>query len=215
MNTWTAYILWLTHIGTLAPSCIHVHKYVTPICLYVMFWPFDPAKNAIQGDAPKGSDILMTVMRGNRVGGNWLMKWDEVKKSHYTHIRLTHQKRVASELHDSYFHSMTITQAIPKKAEVTHPDRQTSEEIAEAWRCVHITALEFEGNKRQTNWTEDSWVRVPVERSCGRESHTRPRGLRLSSHEERERHNAEGHNFGVEIFQLCSVSSSLSHANFE
>ena len=27
---------------------------------------------------------------------------------------------------------------------------------------VHITAWEFEGNIRLTNWTEDSWVRVPV-----------------------------------------------------
>ena len=25
---------------------------------YVMFWPFDPAKNAIQGDAPEGSDTF-------------------------------------------------------------------------------------------------------------------------------------------------------------
>ena len=24
----------------------------------VMFWPFDPAKNAIQGDAPDGSDTF-------------------------------------------------------------------------------------------------------------------------------------------------------------
>ena len=38
----------------------------------------------------------------------------------YSH-RLTHRKRVTSELHDSYFHSMTITQAFPKIAEVTHP----------------------------------------------------------------------------------------------
>ena len=31
--------------------------------------------------------ILMAVRRGNRVGGNWLMKWDEVKKnSHGTLI---------------------------------------------------------------------------------------------------------------------------------
>ena len=37
--------------------------------------------------------ILMAVMRGNRVGGNWLMKWDEVKKfPWYTH-RLMHRKR--------------------------------------------------------------------------------------------------------------------------
>ena len=26
--------------------------------MIVMFWPFDPAKNAIQGDAPEGSDIF-------------------------------------------------------------------------------------------------------------------------------------------------------------
>ena len=40
-------------------------------------------------------------------------------------------------------------------------------------------------------------------------------GLLLSSHGERERHNADGHNFGVKIFQLCSFSVSLSHANLE
>ena len=57
---------------------------------------------------------------------------------------------------------MTITQTIPKKAEVTHPDRQTPEEIAEVWRRIHITTWEFEGNIRPTNWTEVSWVRVPV-----------------------------------------------------
>ena len=106
--------------------------------------------------------IPMAVMRGNRVGGNWLMKWDELKKFRcYTH-RLMHRKRVTSELHDSYFRSMTITKAIPKIAEVTHPDRQISEEIAEAWRRVHISAWGFEGNIRPTNWTEASWVGVPV-----------------------------------------------------
>ena len=68
----------------------------------------------------------------------------------YSH-RLKHRKRVTSELHDSYFCSMTITQAIPKIAEVTHPDRQISEEIAEAWRRVHSTTWEFEGNIRPTN----------------------------------------------------------------
>ena len=30
--------------------------------------------------------ILMAVMRGNHVGGNWLMKWDELKNSHGTLI---------------------------------------------------------------------------------------------------------------------------------
>ena len=38
-----------------------------------------------------------------------------------------------------------------KLAKVTHPDRQISEVIAEAWRRVHITAWEFEDNIRPTN----------------------------------------------------------------
>ena len=68
----------------------------------------------------------------------------------YSH-RLTHRKRVTSELHESNFRSMTITQAIPKIAGVTHPNGQISEEIAEAWMRVHITAWEIEGNIRPTN----------------------------------------------------------------
>ena len=76
--------------------------------------------------------ILMAVMRGSRVGGNCLMKWDEVKKIPLYSHRLTHRKTVTSELHHSCFRSMTITQVIPKIAEVTHPDLHISEEIAEA-----------------------------------------------------------------------------------
>ena len=78
------------------------------------------------------------------------------KNSHCAVKKVMHRKRVTYELHDSYFRSMTITQAIPKIAEVIHPDRQISEEIAEAWRRVHISAWEFEGNIRPTNWTEAS-----------------------------------------------------------
>ena len=58
--------------------------------------------------------ILMAVMRGNRVGGNWLMKWDAVKKIPLYSHRLTHRKRVTSELHDSYFRLMTIKHSISK-----------------------------------------------------------------------------------------------------
>ena len=57
------------------------------------------------------SHILMAVMRGNRVSGNWLMKWDELKIPWYSH-RLTHRKRVISELHDGYFRLMTIKHPI-------------------------------------------------------------------------------------------------------
>ena len=78
---------------------------------------FDPAKNAIpRWCTGRKWHILMAVMRGNRVGGNWLMKWDKVKKfPWYTH-RLMHRKRVTCELHDSYFHLMTIQHAIPKSS---------------------------------------------------------------------------------------------------
>ena len=157
----------------------------------------------------------MAVMRGNRVGGNWPMKWDEVKKIPLYSHRLTHRKRVTSELHDSYFRSMTITQAIPKIAKVTHPDRQISEEIAEAWRRVHISAWEFEGNIRPTNWTEgDSWVELETELDEHSKESQHPAewipGLRLSSPGEQEIHNVADLNFGVKIFQLCLVSSSLS-----
>ena len=62
-------------------------------------------KMPFQGDAPE-------VMRGNRVGGNSLMKWVELKKSPwYTH-RLMRRKRVTCELHDSYFRLMTIKHSI-------------------------------------------------------------------------------------------------------
>ena len=48
------------------------------------------------------------------MGGNWLMKWDEVKKfPWYTH-RLMHRKRVTCELHVNYFRLMTIKHAISK-----------------------------------------------------------------------------------------------------
>ena len=86
--------------------------------LYVMFWPFDQAKMPFkvmhQEELTYSNGrydiwhILMADMRGNRVGGNWLMKWDEVKKNP------THRKRVTSELHDSYFRLMTIKHSILK-----------------------------------------------------------------------------------------------------
>ena len=66
------------------------------------------------------------------------------------------RKRATCELYDSYFRSMTIKHAIPKTAEMTHSDGQLWEEIAGAWMCVHISAWEYDGNIRPTNWTEDS-----------------------------------------------------------
>ena len=74
---------------------------------------FDPAKHAI----PKTRSCIFHWRRRA-----WLIIWDKVK-SHGT-IRLMHRKRVTCELHDSYFHLMTMKHAIPRTAEVTHPDGQ-------------------------------------------------------------------------------------------
>ena len=38
------------------------------------------------------------------------------------------------------------------RKEVTHPGRWKSEEVAQVLRRVYITAWEFEGNIRPTNW---------------------------------------------------------------
>ena len=60
-----------------------------------------------------------------------------------------------------------------------------------------------------------------LETRCGRESHTRPRGLSESPdgvdpriRRTRKTHR-DGHNSGVKIWSLCSVSITLSHANLE
>ena len=80
----------------------------------VMFWPSARAKCHSRWCTGRKRHIPMAVMWGNRVGGNWLMKWDELKKfPWYTH-RLMHRKRVTSELHDSYFCLMTIKHSISK-----------------------------------------------------------------------------------------------------
>ena len=52
----------------------------------------------------------------------WLTISDKVK-SHST-VTLMHRKKVTCELHDSYFRSMTIKHAIPRTAEVMHPNGQ-------------------------------------------------------------------------------------------
>ena len=81
---------------------------------YVMFWPFDQAKNAIQGDALEESDTFQwPVIERDRMGGLRLIIWDKVKVP-LCQYRLMHRKRVTSELHDSYFRLMTIKHSISK-----------------------------------------------------------------------------------------------------
>ena len=48
-------------------------------CYVLTFWPGQKCHS--RWCTGRKWYILMAVMRGNRVGGNWLMKWDEVKKN--------------------------------------------------------------------------------------------------------------------------------------
>ena len=138
-----------------------------------------------QNDAPEESDLWTAWWRSHMPFQRWqkwlipmasnrtktrrwasLTIWNKVKVPPCRY-KVMHRKRVTCELHDSYFRSMTITHVILKIADVTHPDSQISEEIAGAWRRVHISTWEFEGNIRPTNWTEDS-EKIPLFTKAGR-----------------------------------------------
>ena len=75
----------------------------------------------------------------------------------YTH-RLMYWKRVTCELHDSYFRWMTINHAIPKI------------EWAIEWALNYYIAQSRQ-KSRQLKF------QLQLEMRCGRESHTRPKGL--------------------------------------
>ena len=137
-----------------------------------MFWPFDPAKNAIpRWCTGRKWHILMAVMRGNRVGENWLMKWDELKKIPMVHYRVMHQKRVTSEMHDSYFRLRTIKHSI-SKIEWASNDYITQLSSTSQLNWVPVP-VEFDAQGAQWSCQKSS---RQLETRCGRESHTRPRG---------------------------------------
>ena len=116
---------------------------------------FDPAqKNAIpRWCTGRKWHIPMAVRRGNRVGGNWLMKWDKVIPM--VNYRANHRKRVTSELHDSYFRLMTIKHSISKI------------EWASNDYIIQLSSTS------QSSCQESS---RQLETRCGRESHIRLRG---------------------------------------
>ena len=118
-----------------------------------------------------------------------------------------HWKRVTCELHDSYFRSMTIKHAIPRTAEVTHPDGQL-------WRDIEW-AIELLYNLVKTGsllvWRPD-----PLVTRCGRESqHPAEWAPRppVEQHQENGKETLMAIRVGVNMLQFCSVSNSLSHTN--
>ena len=91
--------------------------------------------------------------------------WDRVKIPQYSH-RLMHRKRVTSELHDSYFHAMTIKHAIPKTAEMTHSDGQLWGDIEWAIELLYNSV------RQEVSFFGDQlvWRSECLETRCGRES---------------------------------------------
>ena len=113
-----------------------------------------------------------------------------------------HRKRVTSELHDSYFRLMTIKHPISKIQ----------------WAIVW--ALNYYLTKLSSGCQSScQQISRHLETKCGRESHTRPRGPLESPDgvdpniRRTRKTQRDGHNSGVKIWSLCSVSSTLSHAN--
>ena len=79
---------------------------------YCCILTFGPAKHAIPKTVEEHIPLVWASLADDMGQG---------KIQRYSH-RLMHPKRVTCELHDSYFRSMTIKHAIPRTAEVTHPD---------------------------------------------------------------------------------------------
>ena len=115
-----------------------------------------------------------------------------------------HRKRVTSELHDSYFRLMTIKHSISK----------IQWTIVWALNYYIIQLSSSPRSSCQQNSRE-------LETRCGREGHTRPRGTSESPNgvdpniRRTRKTQRDGHNSGVKIWSLCSVSSTLSHATLE
>ena len=158
----------------------------------------------------------MAVMRGNRVGGNWLMKWDELKKKPLVHYRVMHRKRVTSELHDSYFRLMTIKHSISK---IEWASNDYIIELS-SMSLLNLVLVPVEFDAQWGSWVPARefefqwsgnvvgkatscrsafgpwWVgpRPPVEQPC------------RTRKTQRDGHKSEGSRY----YCLCSISSSLS-----
>ena len=171
-----------------------------------------------QGDAPEGSDTFQwPVIERDRVGGLRLIIWDKVKVP-LCHYRVMHWKRVTSELHDSYFHLMTIRHAISKiEWALNHYITQLSSSpsgvasrVPDSWRRDVVgKATPDRGSPQEPQWSLGS--REVADKNSKESQHPAEwtPGLRLSIRRTRKTQR-DGHNSGVKILQLCSISSSLS-----
>ena len=161
---------WKRHFEDLQGNSAKVtHKPITIIiskqlCFVLTCWPCQ--KFHSRWCTGRKWHILVAVLRGNRVGGNWLMKWDEVKKkSHYTLIDWHTGREWPLNWMTVISARWRLHRPFQRKRKWHIPVARYRKELR---RRVHITAWEFEGNIKPTNWTEDSWVPVSwVQRASG------------------------------------------------
>ena len=122
-----------------------------------------------------------------------------------------HRKRVTCELHDSYFRLMTIKHAIPRTAEVTHPDGQSWGDIEWAIELLYNSV------KTGSQWVwrpvslETRWWQEAVEKA--RTQQSGPPMPQVEQHQENGKETLMAIRVGVNMLQFCSVPNSLSHTN--
>ena len=134
------------------------------LCCVLTFWPGQKCHS--RWCTGRKWHILMAVMRGNRVGGNWLMKWDELKKKNpIVHYRVMPRKRVTSELHDSYSRLMTIKHSI-SKIEWASNDYIVQLSSTRQWNWVPVPVeFDAQGASVVASRVPDSWSRDGVEKA--------------------------------------------------
>ena len=118
---------------------------------YCRILTFDPTKHAIPKTVEVHIPLVWASLADNM--GQGKIPW-------YSR-RLMHQKRVTCELHDIYFRSMTIKHAIPRTAEVTHPNGQLWGDIEWAIKLLYNSVK----TGSQLVWRSD-----PLVTRCGRGS---------------------------------------------
>ena len=131
-------------VGSLWKILKNMKKKTSDCCILT----FDPAKHAIPKTVEVHIPLAWACLADNMGQG---------KIPRYSH-RLMHRK---SELHDSYFRSMTIKNAIPRTAEVTHPDGKLWGDIEWAIELLYNLVK----TRSQLVWRSD-----PLVTRCGRES---------------------------------------------
>ena len=142
----------------------------------------------------------------------------------YTH-RLMHRKRVTCELHDTYFRLMTIKHLISKMEwaivwafnyYMTQSKRKASASwVADSWSGGVVGKAT---PSRRGLWALMSWGPEKILIRCSKESHHPAEwasGPPVEHQENEKDTTLKAIGVKVKIFQFCSVSSSLSHANLE